>query len=312
MLRCDNSPARYLAAPTALMCLLLAQGLAPGAKAQSIDTYIMVPLPASTNVIEADGTYNSSNGFHYTNGQTLPSTSNDNYGAGLRYTRYMAIGDHPIAFQISQSATYFADWQSGGYNEKNYPGMHTVSASNTNLSMLFWPYANAAEQAYVFTAAYLIPPDGSYAPNKVSAAYGGWQGDAQIGMSKGFGPNFSLQAAIDADFHGDESLGGGTRLAIDPTYRLQIWANWDWSNGLRTSVGYTGVVGGAENPYSTVNGPIPLDYTLLNAERQNLRAAVSYWWTAHLMTSLEVSGTVQADSGYTNTIGTEAKVKFLF
>ena len=46
-------------------------------------------------------------------------------------------------------------------------------------------------------------------------------------------------------------------------------------NSLRTSAGYTGFVGGAQNAYSTGNEPVPLDHALLNAERQNPRAAVS-------------------------------------
>jgi hypothetical protein len=152
------------------------------------------------------------------------------------------------------------------------------------------------------------PPDGTYSPNKASAAYGGWQGDAQIGVAKGFGPNFSLQGAIDVDFLGDESLGYGGHLTTDPIVRLQVWANWDWGNGVRTSIGYTGLAGGAEtSSYPGFSNP-----SYFTAERQVARAAVSYWWNPKLLTSLEASTSLQADTGYVHTYGTEAKIKFLF
>jgi hypothetical protein len=109
-------------------------------------------------MIEASGSYSYSGGFYNGPGQKVPDTSNSWYNANVRYTRYMTIGDHPVAFQISQGAAYNAAYEYDGYNEKNYPGGHSIGAQNTWLSALFWPYADAAAQTYVFTAAYLAPP----------------------------------------------------------------------------------------------------------------------------------------------------------
>jgi hypothetical protein len=293
----------------AALCIIAAEGFGSTAEAQAIDTYYMLPLANGSNVVELSGSYAHFNSFQFSSGQKIPNTSLDEYSATFRYARYITIYGHPAGFQLIQPASYFTNAQFNGVNINDAPGIRRLGAGNTTLSAFFWPYANTAEQAYVFTAAYLAPPDGSYSrTNSFNAAYGGWQGDAQIGAVKGVGPNFSLQAAFDADFHGNEPLGFGARLGIDPIYRIQTWANWDWGSGLRTSIGYTGVFGGNwTTSIANTDSAVPR-----NAELQRVRAAAAYWWNPNVLTSLEVARDFEADGGYRLGIGTTAKLRLLF
>jgi hypothetical protein len=223
--------------------------------------------------------------------------------------RSAGIGNDPAGFQIFQSEDYFANWRFDGVNYDNKAGMKKLQASNTTLSAFFWPYANRTNQTYVYTSVFVTPPDaGAPRHYQVTAGSSAWSGDAQFGIVKGFGPNLSLEAAADADFHGDVELDGGIQRSVDPTYRLQVWGNWDWGNGLRTSFGYTGVVGGALiDTYGSYRYSV-----VRNAERQTLRAAVSYWWTPKLQSALELDHDVQADGGYKTGIDALGRIEFLF
>jgi hypothetical protein len=289
--------------------LTMALGLFSAAHGQSIDSYYLQPAQDGTNIIELDGSYQRFNAFQLSNGQKTPNTSLDQYSATVRYAHYIYIDGHPAGLQIFQSVDYFADWRFDGFNNDNASGMKKLQAANTTLSAFFWPYANRTNQTYVYTSVFLTPPDtGAPRHYEFAAASNGWDGDAQIGIQKGFGPNLSLEAAVDADFHSDIDVGDSTRRSIDPVYRLQVWANWDWGSGLRTSLGYTGVVGGA---WTDTNDSYQYDVPR-NAERQTLRVATSYWWTPKLQTSLELDHDVQADGGYQLGVGVLGRVKFLF
>jgi len=307
-LRYNKVIGHALAAPLAAGGLILAQGPAT-VHAQTIDPYYLLPLPNGTNELETYGTYQHFNAFQFSNGRNVPNTSLDEYTATIRYAHYVYIAGLPAGLQIFQSVDYATNWQVNGVNYNNAPGARKLGASNTTLSAFFWPYANWDNQTFVYTAAYLTPPDGSYSPNNTfNAAYGGWQGDMQFGALKGFNSNLSVEAAFDADFRGRESLDFGGQRSTDPTYRLQVWANWDWNPALRTSLGYTGVFGGAVSDWF-MGTQTSLER---NAETQTIRADVSYWWTPGIMTSFELSHDIQAGGGYQLGIGAQGRIKFLF
>jgi hypothetical protein len=48
-----------------------------------------------------------------------------------------------------------------------------------------------------------------------------------------------------------------------------------------------------------------------NADTQTLRAAVSYWWTPRIQTTVELDHDVYAGGGYQLGIGAIGRIKFL-
>ena len=307
MLRIETK-ARHAWAVLPFVCLL-ADGVMSRTSAQGIDPWYLVPAADGTNLIESSVTYHHFDAFHYSNGISLPGVSLDDYIATIRYAHFFYIGGLPAGLQIFQSAGYGSNWQVNGSNLDNAPGMHKLLAGNTTLSAFLWPYASEASQTYLYTAAYLTPPDGSYAANYAfNEAYGGWQGDLQVGAFKGFGSNVSLEGAGDVQFHGSESLPFGEQSNTDPTYRLQLWANWDWGNGVRTALGYTGVFGGAASVTSQ-----GIRHSLYrNAEVQAIQASVSYWWTPRVLTELGLDHDVQAGGGYQLGLGATGRIRVQF
>ena len=263
----------HRSAAVVVFCLILACGLSSSADARVIDSYNLQPAPDGTNIIETYGTFDRYSGFRFSNGQTMPNTHLDEASATVRYRQYIYIDGHPAGLQISQSVDYFADWQFDGFKQNNASGLRQLGVGGTTLSAFFWPYSSTVNQTQVYTAVFLTPPAAGYDKNRsFSPGYGGWQGDAQAGIVKGFGPHLSLEAAFDGDFHGSESIGFDNRRNTDPIWRLQLWANWDWHNGLRTSVGYIGTIGGQQsNSFDGTQFSVPR-----NADKQTLRAAVSY------------------------------------
>ncbi len=277
--------------------------------AQTIDTYYLSPEADGTNVIEFDGSFQHSTSFRYSDGRSVPDVAFDQYQAVVRYAHYIYIDGHPAEFQIIQPFDYASNWRFGGFSYNNQPGMRKLQAGGTTLSAVFWPYADRDSRTYVYTAGFVTPPDGSFSSgNSVNGGSGAWGGDVQFGVVKGFGANFSAEGAFDVDFHGSADLGDGYQRNIDPIYRIQIWANWDWGSGLRTSIGYTGMFGGAwsdSDGGATFN--VPRD-----AEAQTIRGAVSYRWTPRLQTALELDHAVQTGGGYGLGIGVIGRVKVLF
>jgi hypothetical protein len=224
--RNNNNLRQALAALPVACCLILAEGALSSGYAQVIDSWYLDPAANGTNVIDTYVTYQHFGGFQYSNGQNFPGTTLDQYSATVRYAHYFYIADHPAGLQLFQTAGYFSNWQFNGFNNDNAPGMHKLQAGDTTLSAFFWPYASHVNQTYLYTAAYVTPPAAGYSENyHVTAGYGGWQGDVQIGLTQGFGPNFSVEAAADVNLQGSEPLGGGYERNVLPIYRLQVWTN---------------------------------------------------------------------------------------
>jgi hypothetical protein len=296
---------------SALTALILAQASIHAAKAQAIDTEYMLPLPNGTNLIEASGALNTANAFHFTNGQDAHDSSLTEYDFDFRFAHYMDIEGYTAGIQLFQTAAYTSNLKVGGVST-NGQGVATLGAGNTTFSAFFFPYQTKEEEKKtdVFTAVYLTPPDGTYSsnPNRISSAFGGWQGDMQVGLVKGITEEFSLQGAFDIQLHGNQPIDGGAHIGTAPTYRAQVWAIYEWSEAVGTSIGYTSVFGGAQ----TFSGPAGSASTYTSDERQRIRAEATYWWNPHTLTSLEVAHDIYVPGGFQSVIDTEAKIKLLF
>ena len=281
--------------------------------AQFITPDAMLPLPAGTSFVETMFGLSHYYGFQFTNGRNVPDTSLDNYAGTLELAHYFDIAGQRFAVKLSQSAALTENWQVGGLDNSNASGMRKLGASDPFLSVDYWPLIDTANRMFVFTSLSVAPPIGSYDENRsINAGFGAWRGMAQIGAHKGYGANFSIDLAFDAGIYGDQPKLFGQSVSTDPTYRVQAWLNWDWGNGLRTSVGYAGVFGGDMTERYFTGFSYQRSSLLRSADVQRIRASVSYWWTPAIQTAMDLAHDVYAPGGYQLGIAAVGRVKFLF
>jgi hypothetical protein len=109
------------------------------------------------------------------------------------------------------------------------------------------------------------------------------RGNVQLGWSHLIGTHSSYDAGLDTMLYGDndDAFPGGLRLSQDPTYRLQLRANWRRAPSFQTSIGYEGSFGGTQSPSGALNGQ--------KTEEQRLRATASYFITPALQGLLELN-----------------------
>lgn len=128
---------------------------------------------------------------------------------------------------------------------------------HTALSAFIWPYVNIATKTNLNTTAFLYLPSGSYdRSSAINLGANRWGGDIQLGLMQGIGERFAFDAEFDARFNGDNGsyILGNRRLSQDPTYRVQLWANWRWSAAFTTSIGYEGLFGGLQQVNGVFDG----------------------------------------------------------
>lgn len=213
---------------------------------------------------------------------------------------------------MSQGIAANNNFELNGVNQTNSPGLGQWGLTNTTLIARYWPFVDEQRQAFADIGAFLTPPTGTNVVSRtLNVAANAWQGDIQIGGHKGFGPNFSVDAAADAVFIGDRARPAGA-VATDPAYSIQLWANWDWSSQFRTSAGYAGTWGGQW--YSIVPSPAgALTYNgYRSAEAQKIRAQAAYWWTPRIRMALELTHGLATPGGYQLNLGVNAQLKVLF
>jgi hypothetical protein len=307
-------------AAAAALAGLLALASGQGANAQAIDPDTMTPRAAGTTLVRTTLGIDHYGAFQLNNGASFPNTHFDFYDANLTLEHYFDFAGQHFSVGISQGAGIFDNFKFDGYDENNAAGLRQPGLTNTQLFARYWPYIDEKRQAFVDVAAFLNPPDGTYQPTRsFNVASGAWQGSLEAGGHKGFGAHFSVDAAADVLFTGDRDRQVSS-VSTDPSYALQVWANWDWSNGVRTSIGYTGSLGGEWYYNAPVYGSFPYitptGYDRQNeyrsAQYQRFRAEVSYWWTPRVRTSLEVDHDIVAPGGYQLGVGATGAVKVLF
>lgn len=287
--------------------------LAPCAgHAQGIDPDTMTPRADGTNLARVDLTFSHFGQLDFTSGVSWPKSHFDEYNANLALQHYFEIAGQRFNVGISQGIGAFDNFEANGINESNSPGSGQWGATNTTFEARYWPFVNASQQAFADVAAFLTPPDGTNSESRtINIATNAWQGDIEIGGHKGFGPNFSIDAAADVLFMGDRARPGGS-FSTDPTYTLQLWANWACTSQFRVSVGYAGSWGGQiyfDEPTST--GTVSYN-EFRSGERQQLRAQVAYWWTPRILTAVEVAHDVSTPGGYQLDFEAIGQVKVLF
>jgi hypothetical protein len=288
---------------TALMLAAMILLGAKGVEAQEIEPNDLVPLPAGTNAAMGYYAYEDDTQFNYAKGgKFIENTGMQvNLGAG-RYLHYFDLAGHPAAVQVLQ---IFGS-ESGGEIAGERLGS-AFGAADIALNAAIWPYANWAAGRYLVIVGWLYPPSGTYDPTSpVNLGANRWEGDVQIGWDQRIGHCFSYDLAFDTAFYGDneDAFPDGARLSQDPTYRVQVWANWRWTPRLQTSLGYEGFSGGDQSLDGVFDGE--------KTEEQRLRFTISYFITPTIQALLELNHDVQVVGGFKQQFGTILRLAVAF
>jgi hypothetical protein len=272
-------------------------------QAQEVEPNEFVPLPAGTNLAVGYYIYGDETKFNFAKGDSFTDKTGLQVNLGAaRYIHYSEILGHPAGFEIVQ---IFGS-ESGGQIDGQKLGS-AFGATNVALAGFIWPYANQADGQYLVVAGWLYPPTGTYdSHSAINIGDYRWRGNVQLGWSHLIGTHFSYDVGFDTMLYGDNdnAFPGGLRLSQDPTYRLQLWANWRWAPSFETSIGYEGFFGGTQSLSGALNGQ--------KTEEQRLRAAASYFITPALQGLLELNHDTNVVGGYKQNFGVTVRVLYAF
>ncbi len=297
--RAARSSRRWALGGAAAMALAL--GVAHHASAQSIEPSDLVPAPAGTNVVLGYYLFNHYNGDNVASGPaghttTVSASFNDNLFIE-RYVHFFALGDTPAGFQLV-SVNGFQNGTIDGAN------VNTSGQVNSVFAVFAWPGANTANKIYPFAGLYIYPPINNFGSNGA----GPWSGAVQLGINKGFGDNFSFDFDEYTTFFG-ETTGGGARTSTNPNFTLQIWANWNWTPQIETSIGWQSHFGGDGTTVNTTTGT---GSVFSGSQQEEIRGWVSYFFLPQAQVGIEVNHDFVDVNGAKNQIGILLRALYIF
>ncbi len=286
------------------VCFLLSLTAANIASAQEVEPNEFVPLPDGTNLAFGYYLYGHDTDFSFARGPTVKGSGVEINLFNARYVHFDYIAGLPAGFQIfqvfgSESAAH-VDGQSLG---------SAFGASNTALSAFFWPYSSVARKQYLNVTGFVYPPTGTYdknSPINVASALGGtgWVGDVQAGWDHGIGDHFSYDLAFDARFYGDVTRPGGLRVSQSNDYRLQAWANWNWTRAFQTAIGWESILGGTQRTNGFNNGT--------KSEFERLRFSNSLFVAANAQILVELNHDFVTVGGFKQPFGLTTRFVYAF
>ncbi len=284
--------------------LLLSLTTARHASAQEIEPNEFVPLPDGTTLYVGYYSYGHVDSYNVARGPTIGNSGLETNIVNTRFVHFDYIDGIPAGVQLYQA---FGS-ESGGHIGTDRLGS-SFGAANTTLSAFIWPYSSVANKTYFNITGFLIPPDGSYDKNaalNVDTVFGGigWAGDLQAGFDQGIGEHFSYDLGFDTAFFGDVTRPGGLRLREADSYRLQLWANWNWTRAFQTSIGWESILGGTQTSNGIDNGG--------KAEFERLRVATSLFVAKNAQVLLELNHDFVAVGGFKQSFGATMRVVYAF
>ncbi len=293
----------------AAFCLAMVTVGSGIAAAQEIEPNEFVPAPDGTNLAIGYYIYGHNSGYNVANGPTVKNSGLEVNLGLARYVHYTYVGGHPAGFQIIEA---FGS-ESGGHIDGQSLGS-TFGASNPAFSAFIWPYANIEKKQYLVMTGFLYPPIGSYNKNAalniapaLSGSFG-WVGDFQVGWDQGIGEHFSYDASVDVRGYGDTTGPvprlGSARAHRNPDFRLQAWANYNWTRAFQTSIGWESILGGTGYTNQFQNGT--------KSEFERIRGAASMFVAPNAQLLVEVNHDFVAVGGFKQTIGATGRVVFIF
>jgi len=274
--------------------MALVMGASHHASAQSIEPSDLVPAPDGTTVVLGYYLFNHYNGSNSPSG-TVSASLNTNLFIE-RFVHWSYLGDTPAGFQLLAL---------NGWNTGTVGGAKADAGGELEaiVSAFAWPGASTAKKLYPFVGFYVYPPINS-------AGYGSnsWSGALQLGIDKGFGDNFSFDFTEYTTFYG-ESTAGSVRTTTDPSYTLQLWANWNWTPQLETSIGWQSNFGGEGTSVNALTGAGTINPS---SQREEIRGWVSYFFLPNLQGGVEINHDFVDVNTTKNQIGLLARVLYIF
>ncbi len=292
----------------AAFCFAVLVAGARMAAAQEIEPNEFVPAPDGTNLAIGYYVYGHNDGYSVAHGPTVKNSGLEVNIGIARYVHFTYVGGHPAGFQILEA---FGS-ESAGHIDGQGLGS-TFGGSNPALSAFIWPYANVEKKEYLIVAGFVYPPVGSYDKYAGLNAAGllsgsnGWAGDVQLGWDQGIGEHFSYDASVDVRGYGDTtgpSRIGSLRSHRNPDFRLQAWANYNWTRAFQTSIGWESLLGGTGYTNQIQNGT--------KSEFERIRAAAALFVAPNAQVLLEVNHDFVAVGGFKQTIGATGRVVYIF
>lgn len=285
------------------LCLAASLSFIRPAVSQEVEPFEFVPAPAGTNLAIGYYVFGHGTEFNVANGPTFKN-SKINVSLGVaRFVHYFDVAGHPAGVQVLQGFGL----PSIGANVGGQSLGHASGIQSTTLSAFIWPYVNTASKTNVLLAGFINPPIGTYSKTKpLNLGDNRLRGTVELGLSQGLGDNIAFDAAVDAQFYGDntQAFPGNRKLTQDPTYRLQLWANYRWSAAFTTSLGYEGFFGGKAFTNGFENGS--------RTDVQRIRANAALFLTPRFQTMLEINHDLSVSGGFKQAIGVTARVLYVF
>ena len=289
---------------TAALALLLVLGATQAALSQEIEPNEFVPLPDGTNVAFAYYVYDHNTAYSFAGGPTVKDSGLEVNLLNVRYVHFDYIAGIPAGFQLYQ----IVGSESAAHIDSESLGS-AFGASNLTLSAFIWPYSNVANKQYLNVTGFIVPPTGSYDKNSqvnLASAFGGtgWVGDAQVGWDNGIGAHFSYDLGFDVRAYGDVTRPGGLRISQDPDFRLQGWANWNWTRAFQTSIGWESILGGEQRTNGLLNGT--------KSEFERLRIAASMFVLPNAQVLAELNHDFVTVGGFKQPFGAVLRLAVAF
>ena len=290
----------------AAACVALMSAAGGAALAQEIEPNEFVPAPAGTNLAIGYYIYADNDQFNVAGGSTVKKANLQVNVGILRLVHFIDLDGHPAGFQILEAFGNESGGNIGGARLGSATG-----ASNLDLSAFYWFIADTANKQYLNTAIFLYPPVGTYDKYNalnLNSAFGegsgyNWTGDWQVGWDNGIGDNFSYDLAFDLSQSSDYNTPAG-RNSRDTGFRLQAWANWNWTRAFQTSIGWESMLGGAQQTNGFNNGN--------KGEFERLRVASGLFVAPNAQVLLELNHDFVNVGGFRQVFGATGRFVYVF
>lgn len=188
--------------PGSLACLLLTIGSATRTKAQEIEPFEFLPLPAGTNLAIGYYIYGHNTDFNVARGPTIKGSGVEINIGVARFVHFVDVAGHPAGSVVLQTF--------GSESAAHIDGQRTGSAfgtQNTSFSAFIWPYVNTGTETNVNLTGSIHPPDGTYdRRSAINVGDNRWRGAVQIGPSQGITSN--LAVGYEGFFGGSQQVNG--------------------------------------------------------------------------------------------------------
>ncbi len=288
----------------AAACLAVSASGAAVASAQEVEPNEFTSLPDGTNIAFLYYAYGHNDSYSIANGPKIKGSGIETNVINARFVHFDYIFGVPAGVQIYQA---FGSLSAGHVGTQSLGS--AFGASNVTLSAFFWPYSSVATKTYWNITGFVIPPTGTYdknSPINLDTVFGGigWAGDVQTGFTKGIGEHFSFDLGFDARFYGDATRPGGLRIRTANDYRLQGFANWNWTRAFQTSVGWESLLGGTQTANGVNDGS--------KTEFERLRLVSSLFVAPNAQALLELNHDFVAVGGFKQSFGLQTRFLYAF